>query len=84
MSHPTHLWEEPYIAAIYETDDANMAGRILEATSAIEQRLLSPVEPGSQEDRAIKNAQRGLATLRSERCGPKSNGNGNDHSSTKL
>jgi len=76
MSHPTYLWEEPYIAAIYETDDANMAGRILEATSAIEQRLLSPVEPFSDEDRAIQNAQRGLATLRAERCRPQSNGNG--------
>jgi hypothetical protein len=60
MSHPTVFWEEPYIAAIYETDDANMAGRILEATSAIEQRLLSPVEPGSEEDRAIKMLKAGL------------------------
>ena len=81
MSHPTYLWEEPYIAAIYETDDANMAGRILEATSAIEQRLLSPVEPGLEEDRAIKMLKAGLRLLRAERCAPKSNGNG--HSSMK-
>ena len=83
MSLPTYAWQEPYIAAVRETDDEKMLGRILEATSAIEQRLLSPVEPGSEEDRAIKKAERGLATLRAERYAPKSNGNGNDHSSTK-
>jgi hypothetical protein len=83
MSHPTYSWEELYVAAIYETDDANMPGRILEATSAIEQRLLRPIEPGSEEDKAIRRAQNGLATLRAERCAPKSNGNGNGHSSTK-
>jgi hypothetical protein len=26
MSHPTYSWEELYVAAIYETDDANDAG----------------------------------------------------------
>jgi len=58
------------------TDDANTHGLILEAASAIEQRLLRPVEPGSEEERALKIAQRGLATLRAERCAPKSNGGG--------
>jgi hypothetical protein len=82
MSCATYPWEEPYMAAIYETDDANMPRHILEATSAIEQRLLSPVELGSEEDKAIRRAQTGLATLRAERCAPQSNGNGNRHSST--
>jgi hypothetical protein len=68
VSQRIYAWQEPYMAAVRETDDANMPGRILEATSAIEQRLLSPVEPGSEEDRAIQNAQRGLAALRAERC----------------
>jgi hypothetical protein len=77
MSNATYSWEELYMAAIYETDNANMPGRILEAVSAIEQRLLSPVEHGSGEDQAIKNAQHGLATLRAERCASKSNGDGN-------
>ena len=82
MSNATYSWEELYMAAIYETDNANMPGRILEAVSAIEQRLLSPVEQGSGEDQATKNAQHGLAALRVERCASKSNGNGNGHFST--
>jgi hypothetical protein len=71
MGNATYLWEEPYLAAIHETDDEKMLGRILEATSAIEQRLLSPIEPGSEEDKAMLRAQNGLATLRAERCAPK-------------
>ena len=78
MGHPTYAWQEPYTAAILETDDAKMPAHILEATAAIEQRLLSPVE-SSEEQRAIRNAQEGLATLRGERCASKSKGNGNGH-----
>jgi hypothetical protein len=84
MSRPTYLWEEPYLAAIYESDEANMPGRILEATSAIEQRLLSPVEPGSEEESAIRNAQRGLETLRAERCVSRSNGDSSGSFSTEA
>jgi hypothetical protein len=68
MTRRTYAWQERYIAAVRETDDANTLGLILEAASAIEQRLLLPLEPGSDEDRALKIAQRGLATLRAERC----------------
>ena len=78
MGHPTYAWQEPYTAAILETDDAKMPSHILEATAAIEQRLLSPVE-SSEEQQAIRNAQEGIATLRAERCASKSNGNGNGH-----
>jgi hypothetical protein len=53
MSNATYLWEESYMAAIYETDDANMPSRIFEAVSAIEQRLLNPVEHGSEKEIAI-------------------------------
>ena len=38
-----YTWEKTYLSAVYETDDAKMAGRILEAQSAMEQRLLSPI-----------------------------------------
>jgi hypothetical protein len=76
MTRRTYAWQERYIAAVRETDDANTLGLILEAASAIEQRLLLPLEPGSDEDRALKIAQRGLATLRAERCAPRSNGDG--------
>ena len=72
----TYSWQEPYMAAILETDDAKMPGHILEATAAIEQRLLSPIESGSHEDRQIQNAQEGLEILKAERwSAPKSNGN---------
>jgi hypothetical protein len=67
MSHPTYAWQELYLAAVYETDNNKLAGRILEATSAIEQRLLSPVED-DDEYTAIRNAQKGLQTLKAERC----------------
>ena len=41
--------------------------RIYEALAAIEQRRLSDLEPGSDEERALKDAQRGLLALKAER-----------------
>jgi hypothetical protein len=84
MIRPTYAWQEPYIAAVHETDDAKMPGLIYEAAAAIEQRLLSPIESGSDEDRAIQNAQTALQILRAERCAPYSNGNGNGAFSTEA
>jgi hypothetical protein len=55
-----YLWFEPYKNAVCETDDSRLRGRVLEARAAIEQRLLSPVNPGSDEDRALQSAQMGL------------------------
>jgi hypothetical protein len=73
MIHHTYAWQEPYMAAILETDDAKMPAHILEATAAIEQRLLSPIESGFHEDRQIQNAQEGLQILKAERwSAPKS------------
>jgi hypothetical protein len=63
-----YLWFEPYLNAICETDETMRPGRILEARSAIEQRLLSPVTPGSDEERAIRSAQVGLSRLIAERA----------------
>jgi hypothetical protein len=62
-----YLWFESYLNAICETDDARTAGRILEARYALEERLLSPVAPGSEEETAIKSAQLGLSILTAER-----------------
>jgi hypothetical protein len=59
------LWQAAYMAAVYETDDSLMEGRILEARAALEQRLLSPIE--GEEYRAIENAERALDVLRAER-----------------
>ena len=61
MHLANYLWFESYLNAICETDETTKAGRILEARSALEERLLSPVRPGSDEEEAIKNAQVGPA-----------------------
>ena len=62
-----YSWFESYVNAICEADDTKKAGLLLEARSAVEQRLLSPVRPGSDEDKAIKAAQVGLRVLTAER-----------------
>lgn len=63
-----YLWFEPYRNAVCETDDTKLPSRILEARSALEQRLLSPVAAGSDEDRAIQSAQVGLRRLIAEKA----------------
>jgi len=70
-----YTWEKTYLSAVYETDNAKMGGRILEAQSAMEQRLLSPI--GEEERAALEQALEGLTTLRAERAGPSP-----DHAST--
>jgi hypothetical protein len=68
MCLTNYLWFESYMSAICETDETKKAGRILEARSALEERLLSPVKAGSDEEKAIKNAQKGLTILTAERA----------------
>jgi hypothetical protein len=68
---PTHstthyLWIAAYEAAVFETDNALMPGRILEALAAIEQRLLSPIDINGHEFESIVRAQDGLQALRAE------------------
>jgi hypothetical protein len=65
MDQTNYLWQAAYLAAVCETDDSLMDGRILEARAALEQRLLSPIE--GEEYRAIENAERALEVLRAER-----------------
>jgi hypothetical protein len=62
-----YLWFDSYLNAICETDDTKKSGRILEARSALEERLLSPVPPGGDEEKAIETAQTGLKKLAAER-----------------
>jgi hypothetical protein len=62
-----YLWFDSYLNAICETDEMKKAGRILEARSALEERLLSPVQPGSDEEKAIQTAELGLKVLSAER-----------------
>jgi hypothetical protein len=65
MDQANYLWHAAYMAAVCETDDSLMDGRILEARAALEQRLLSPIE--GEEYRAIENAEKALEALRAER-----------------
>jgi hypothetical protein len=62
-----YAWQQAYLAAVCETDDAKMMGRILEARAAIEQRLLVPIEEDSVEHRDLLAAQKALEVLKSER-----------------
>jgi hypothetical protein len=64
---PTYSWQQPYLSAVLETDNSLMPRRIYEALAALEQRLLSPIEMGGIEYRAIEDAQTGLLTLKAER-----------------
>jgi hypothetical protein len=78
MCLTNYLWFESYMNAICETDDTRIAGRILEARSALEERLLSPVTPGSDEERAIQTAQIGIKILTAGRVTSTSDGT-DDH-----
>jgi hypothetical protein len=63
-----YWWWVCYIEAVLETDPNLKVGRIYEAIAAIEQRLLSPIELGSDEAIALKVANAGVARLKSEAC----------------
>jgi hypothetical protein len=65
-----YSWQAAYKAAILETDNAAMSLRIYEALAAIEQRRLSHIEEGGEEDRALEDAERGLLALKAERIDP--------------
>jgi hypothetical protein len=62
----THAWEAAYLAAVCETNDSMMMGRILEARAAIEQRLLAPIEKDSLEYGELTSAQKALELLKAE------------------
>jgi hypothetical protein len=64
----TYLWQQPYLAAVCETDNGLMMIRVYEALAAIERRRLTPVEPGGEEDRALTAAEEGLRGLITERA----------------
>ena len=63
----TYAWQPAYLAAVCETNDELMMGRILEARAAIEQRLLVPIEQDGAEYREIVAAGKALEVLKSER-----------------
>jgi hypothetical protein len=69
MNNPekTYDWQQPYTAAIWETDNLLMEGRIGEALSAVEERRLSPVQVGSDEGHALAEADAGIQSLITQR-----------------
>jgi hypothetical protein len=69
MNNPekTYDWQQPYTAAIWETDNLLKEGRISEALSAVEERRLSPVQAGSDEGHALAEADAGIQNLITER-----------------
>jgi hypothetical protein len=69
MNNPekTYGWQHPYTAAIWETDNLLMEGRISEALSAVEERRLSRVQVGRDEGHALAEADAGIQSLITER-----------------
>jgi hypothetical protein len=65
-----YTWQAAYRAAILETDNAAIPLKIYEALAAFEQRRLSDLEPSSEEDRALEDAERGLLALKAKRIDP--------------
>jgi hypothetical protein len=61
-----YSWQPAYHAAVCEMEDARMMGRIFEARTAIEHRLLSPIEQDDQEHRELVVAQNILEALTCE------------------
>jgi hypothetical protein len=67
MDHSIYQWHRAYWAAVCETDDSLMPGRILIALAAIQQRRLAPLEIDADESAALKRAEHGLQVLKAER-----------------
>jgi hypothetical protein len=59
-----YLWQDDYIKALAETDPKKQLRLVYNATVAIEQRRLSPLEPDSEEEQAIERAEKALAILK--------------------
>ena len=59
-----YLWQGDYIRALAETDPAKQRRLVYHATVAIEQRRLTPLEPGSEEAQAIERAEKALGMLK--------------------
>jgi hypothetical protein len=63
MNTRVYPWRTAFLCAVFETDPAQISGRISKATRAIEARLGDSAQLDAVERRAIEDAQRGLATL---------------------
>jgi hypothetical protein len=61
---PLFSWQDDYIAALAETDPEKQRQYVYRAKAALEQRRLSPLEPGSEEYEAIERAEKALEILK--------------------
>ena len=59
-----YAWQQPYLEAVKETDNTKMPHHLLEATAAVEQRLLSPIDKHSDEFLAIRNTQSAIKAMK--------------------
>jgi|ERR1700722_4985020 hypothetical protein len=59
-----YLWQDDYIAALAETDPTKQLRLVYQAMVALEQRRLSPLEPGSEEHQAVERAEKALQILK--------------------
>jgi hypothetical protein len=59
-----YSWQDDFIAAQAETDPVRLRRRLYQAIAAMEQRRLSPLEPDSEEQQALENAERALQILK--------------------
>jgi|HubBroStandDraft_5_1064220.scaffolds.fasta_scaffold52248_3 hypothetical protein len=66
MSTQIHYpWQSAYLSAILEFDPVKITYRIDQAVRVIEERMIMPVEPGSEEHQALEDARLGIAIMKS-------------------
>ena len=59
-------WRTAYISTLFEKDPVKLAVRIVEARSAINERLNSPVKIGATEHEALEVAKQALRSLKAQ------------------
>jgi len=59
-------WRTAYISTLFEKDAVKLAVRIVEARSAINERLNSLVEIGATEHQALEVARQALRSLKAQ------------------
>ena len=60
-------WRTAYISTLFEKDAVKLAVGILEARSAINERLNSPVEISATEHQALEVARQALRSLKAQK-----------------
>ena len=70
MERAKYIWEGPYLAAVLETDQAELRDLVREAQTRIDSRIEELAVDGdsaSEEQKALDAAVRGLDLLKKER-----------------